>query len=312
MSDIDFENSTYSLQQIKQIFATHNIASHDTRNIICDVLSISHTQYFTDQSLVFSNRTQLNMLGKVLKDIVKEVPVQYAIGHTDFWKFTFKVTNDVLIPRPETELIVEQGLKYFKKGSSNGPSIFGDENVELNRILDLGTGSGILAICLQSEFPNAHVTACDISEKALQIARYNASEILGVNHCIRFLQSNWYKALDASNSTIEPDEVLKFQLIVSNPPYISLDEYQKLDVHIKDFEPKIALTDSDTGLLHYIDIIQGAKRYLAADGLLMLEHGSNQSSKLNKLLIENGFKIVDNVLDLAKLDRIIIARYENH
>lgn len=285
-------NSTYSLAEIKRIFRKLGVTEKHAEQLICSALNISREEYYiSDGKIEVSGIEQLELLNNYLNNIIKGIPLQYVLGYADFWKFRFKITQDTLIPRPETELIIEQSLKHFS-------------NTQSARILDLGTGCGILAICLQHEFPNAQVIACDISVKALEIARLNAKQILGHKHNIRLIESNWYSALEKG---------VKFQLIVSNPPYISSNEYVELDSHVKNYEPKVALTDNENGLAHYMDIIQGAKHHLAANGILILEHGYTQKTKLNKLLIENGFEIVDNVVDLAQLDRILIAKlYENH
>lgn len=291
-----FPNGKCTLHQIKLVFARNSVSSNVAQQLICDALNLSKEKYYLDsENVEVVDSKKLCLLNVYLNDAISHKPLQYILGYADFWKFTFQVTENTLIPRPETELIIEKALQYFSDRLDDELSI-----------LDLGTGSGILAICLKHEFINSKVLACDISESALNTASQNAHCILkGLGSDIKFIKSNWYEELDTSGGNFK-DRV--FDLIVSNPPYISLSEFSELDSNVKNYEPQVALTDGADGLLHYHQIIQCTKSYLKENGLLILEHGFNQRVALMKILIENDFKIVENVLDLAGLDRILIAK----
>lgn len=202
-------------------------------------------------------------------------PVAYILGQREFFSRDFRVTPAVLIPRPETELLVELALARATQAA---------------QVLDMGCGSGCIPVTLKLERPDLQVTALDISADALEVARGNA-KVLGAQ--ISFLQSNWFAALQ--------DE--SFDVIVSNPPYI-----EKGDLHLQQgdlrFEPRSALTDEQDGLAHLRRIIAGSKRHLQKEGWLLLEHGWDQGAAVRHLLIEAGFVQVQTWQDLAGLDRV--------
>jgi len=177
-------------------------------------------------------------------------PLAYILGKKEFWSHDFVVTPDVLVPRPETEHLIESVLQYYP--NQEGFYAFAD----------IGTGSGCIAVTLALEYPNATVTACDISEKALLIAKKNA-ERLGVAERLKFFVGDLYQALPEKNS---------FDLIVSNPPYVSLDEMLGLEPELAQ-EPRFALTDESTGLTLLEKLLMDANKYLNEQGILMLESG---------------------------------------
>lgn len=274
---------SYSLKEIKQIVRKQGLPLRDVEVVLCDILSIDRTAYqFHDD--ILCDASDINEISNALKLLKSGMPVEYITGKANFWKYTFEVSEAVLIPRPETELIIEKALEYYDK----------DQPI---KVLDLGTGSGILGISLRAEFPESTVKAVDVSEDALQIARGNADKILEDND-INFIKSDWYQSLGEE----------RFDLIVSNPPYITIDEYHDLEQKVKGFEPRIALTDDADGLAHYRIIASGAKLHMNSGSYIMVEHGEGQSSSLNKIFIQNGFQIVENVVDLSQKNRILIAK----
>jgi len=186
----------------------------------------------------------------MLKRRINREPLAYILGVKAFWKDEFVVTPDVLVPRPETEHLIEMVLKYQPNQQEN-----------LN-IVDIGTGSGCISISLAKEYPNAFVTACDISDKALKVAQTNADN-LGVSQCMTFLQGDLYQALPVDS---------QFDVIVSNPPYVSQDEMNDLEAELS-FEPRFALTDEDSGLTLLDKLLHDAHLYLKEGGLLVLESG---------------------------------------
>ena len=209
-------------------------------------------------------------------------PVAYLIGRRGFWTFDLEVTPAVLIPRPETELLVELALERLPRGASK-------------RVADLGTGSGAIALALASERQHARVLATDASADALAVARANAAR-LGLRN-VEFAQGDWCAALG--------DVV--FDVIVSNPPYIA-----EGDAHLEQgdlrFEPASALSSGADGLDAIRAIVAQAPAHLAADGWLLLEHGWNQASSVRALLESSGYREVGSFRDNARHERLTVGR----
>jgi release factor glutamine methyltransferase len=208
-------------------------------------------------------------------------PVAQLVGSREFFGLEFEVTPDVLIPRPETELLVETGLAAI-------------EGADHPRVLDLGTGSGAIAVALAFSRPDAQVTAIDQSAPALAVAARNAQRLLGATRSFTLLQSDWTAALDAS---------LRFELIVSNPPYIAGNDPHLSEGDLR-FEPRAALTDAADGLGAIRVIIQDAPFFLTAGGALWIEHGYDQSQQVRALLTGRGFSAVRSLTDIAGIERI--------
>ncbi|EKE00582.1 MAG: N5-glutamine methyltransferase, modifies release factors RF-1 and RF-2 [uncultured bacterium] len=206
-------------------------------------------------------------------------PIAYILGKKEFWSLELTVNKNVLIPRPETELLVEIALNKIK----NAEAV----------IADLGTGSGAIALALASEHPGWTVIATDISEDALKLARHNAAQLQLEN--IEFYCGDWCDIL--------PNE--KLDAIISNPPYI-----ERNDPHLEQgdvrFEPKIALEAGD-GLSELQKIIVQAKERLKVGGFLILEHGYNQSKAVQDLLAQNGYQKITVYQDLAGIDRAVVV-----
>ncbi len=209
-------------------------------------------------------------------------PVAYITGSKEFWTLELQVNRDVLIPRPETELLVETALTRVTQQPA--------------RVLDLGTGTGAIALALAHENPGWEVTATDVSNAALEIAQANAKR-LGIPNVI-FKQSHWYAALQQHEC---------FDLIVSNPPYIAADDphLQQGDVR---FEPQTALTAGITGLDALIGIISQAGRYLQDQGWLMVEHGYNQAEAAYRLFSDAKFSHIQTLSDLGGNPRVTLGR----
>ncbi len=216
-------------------------------------------------------------------------PLQYIIGEVGFRGLLFKVNKDVLIPRPETELLVDEVVKSITKKDST--------------ILDLCTGSGCIAVCIARELIDSKVYAVDISEGALAVARENAARH-GVGERITFLSGDLFGAISSLNLKG------KIDVIVSNPPYVSAEEMQELQPEIRDYEPASALYGGKDGLDFYRRIIHAAPSYLAPVGYVILEMGYGQAG-LIKELFERGkkFKCIEIRKDLAGIERVIRALY---
>ena len=216
-------------------------------------------------------------------------PVAYLIGKKEFFNIELKVAPGVLIPRPETELLVELTIDHVRSSGKKTP-----------KILDLGTGSGAIGLALAKNLPNAQVTCVDVSAEALTIAQENA-RLLNLNS-VKFLQSNWFEALAAAL----PSENCVFDVIVSNPPYIPAGDHH-LSMGDLRFEPATALTDQHDGLMAYRTIFKEAPAYLAADGFILVEHGFDQSKQVRELLQGQNYTNIKAHQDLAGIWRVASA-----
>jgi release factor glutamine methyltransferase len=210
-------------------------------------------------------------------------PIQYILGETEFYGLPFHVTRDVLIPRPETEHLVEKVIELAALFA--GP-----------RIVDVGTGSGVIAIALAHHLPQASITAIDLSASALTIARENAKPN-GVTHRIRFLQGD----------LLAPIADEQFEIVVSNPPYVSCADRDSLSVEVRDYEPALALFAGDDGLKIYRRLIPAAFDALTSGGLIALEIGYGQSEAVRMLLADSNFAEIDFTPDLQGIPRVATA-----
>jgi len=234
---------------------------------------------FSDQPL--SDR-QVEDFTALAKRRAAGEPVAYITGRRGFWAFDLRVSPDTLIPRPETELLVDLALAYIP---GNHPG----------RILDLGTGSGAIALALAHERPDAQVTAVDDSEPALTVASLNAAELKLRN--LAFIRSHWFAELVGQ----------LFDVIVSNPPYIEVT-----DMHLQQgdlrFEPRSALASGEDGLDDIRVIVAEAPEHLSPNGWLLIEHGWNQGAAVRQLFSAAGFIDVATEQDLEQRDRVTIGR----
>jgi release factor glutamine methyltransferase len=221
--------------------------------------------------------------------LLKSCPIQYLCGIT-FWRdLKLKVTNKVLIPRPETELIIEIVFK-----------IFGKKSQEL-LFAELGTGSGAISIALALAYPLWNGVATDIDQDALEIAKKNYINFSKQSN-LKFYCGHWWTPLESFRG--------KLDLAISNPPYIPKDTYEKLPKEVKNFEPKIALLGGDDGLNHIREIIQKAPLFLKEKGWLILENHFDQGEQVKQLLFRNKFTSIEIVKDLSGIGRFTIGRYK--
>lgn len=218
---------------------------------------------------------------------VAGTPTQHLVGSQEFWGLEFAVTPDVLIPRPETEHVVEVALA--RTGEAR-------KNAEL-QIADIGTGSGCIAVALAKELPNARIFASDISAAALDVARRNAAKH-GVAHRIEFVESDLLGAIDAH---------VVFDLIVSNPPYVALRDAESLAIEVQQHEPHAALFAGDDGLAVYRPLITVAESRVKTGGHLVLELGYGQFEPVSELLDAARWSHVSATLDLAGIPRVLAA-----
>lgn len=230
---------------------------------------------------------ELKFIDEAINQLKKEIPIQYIIGETEFFGLTFNVNKNVLIPRPETEELVHWIIDDFK----NNP------NKKL-KILDIGTGSGCIAISLAKNIPQSKVFAIDVSEEALKVAQENAN-LNNVN--IEFLKINILKEKKLSK---------QFDIIVSNPPYVRLQEKHQMKKNVIDFEPEIALfVDDENPLIFYDKIASLAKNHLNKHGQLYFEINQYLGNEMIKLLKKYDFKNIELKKDFYEVDRMIKAYF---
>jgi release factor glutamine methyltransferase len=227
--------------------------------------------------------SELEKIRPLIRRRAAHEPIQYITGETEFFGLKLKVDRRALIPRPETEQLVERVMAAV----ADAPP---------RRILDLGTGSGAIALALAHSLPAASVTAVDRSEAALALARENAAA-LGLAERVGFLVSDWFAQV--------PPEA--FDLVVANPPYLSSEETAQTAPEVRGFEPSEALTAADHGMADLAAIITAAPPYLGPGGLLALETGIGQHARLIEMAKGAGFSRVESQQDLARRDRFLLA-----
>lgn len=256
----------------------------DCELLLCYVLDVDRTWLRTWPEKKVSQTLENSFLA-LLEQRIQGHPIAYLVGSRGFWSMDLQVSNDTLIPRPETELLVELAL-----------------NLELthnSKALDLGTGTGAIALALASERPDMDFIAVDSQIGAVNLANKNCQK-LGLNN-VEIIQSDWFGSL--------PLQANQFDLIVSNPPYIPSN-----DVHLQQgdvrYEPNTALVSGIDGLDDLKKIITKSPFYLKPNGWLLLEHGFDQAPAVNNLMLEAGYKKVVTHKDYNQMDRVTLGRWE--
>jgi len=253
------------------------------------VLGLKRIELYTqfDKSV---SKQQLDKLHNLVKRAGQNEPIAYLTGKTEFYSLELIVNSDCMIPRPETELLVERSIEFLRNRSG------------LQYVCDLCTGCGCIAVAIARNFPDARIIATDISAEALDIAAQNV-EKYNLKDKITLLCGDLFEPV------IPQLDVEKFDLIVCNPPYVSAAEYEKLDKNVKDYEPKLALYAGKDGLDIYRKIIEKADEFLKPDAALMLEIGYAQGPAVKKLLETTGiFAEIKIEKDPHNNDRIEIAK----
>lgn len=263
-------------------FAETSIDRIDAQYLLANLLNVGRASLIAHSERVLGEHDQAKFEQQVAER-AKGVPVAYLIGTREFYGRDFRVSPTTLIPRPETELLVEQAL--VRLAGNKWP-----ENHISTRVLDMGTGTGAIAISVASA-GKFSVTATDVSSDALEIARENATA-LGAH--VEFVESDWFSAL--ANR--------QFDLIVSNPPYVADGDAHLTQGDLR-FEPQTALTDGSTdGLASIRAIVAGAPAHLATGGWLLFEHGYDQAAAARDLLLKAGFENLICIKDLAGIERV--------
>ena len=266
-----------AITRLKTITSTPQL---EAETLLSTVLNIPRIKIWTQDNLAITP-AQEKAFEALLTRRLNHEPLAYLIESKEFWKFRLKVTPATLIPREETEMLVTESLVRLPKEACN-------------HILELGTGSGAIALALAYELPHSTLTAVDKSAAALSVAKDNAS-MLGL-HNVQFVLSDWFENVDSQ----------AFDLIVSNPPYIAFDD-PALEDNVKTFEPQSAYYAGNQGLSDIEAIVNAAPRFLKEKGWLLIEHGYQQGALVAQIFQTAGFEKVATLQDLNGLDRVTLG-----
>jgi release factor glutamine methyltransferase len=288
MSGEDKRSIARILSRLTEVFERAGIETPrlDAEVLLGFCLGKERADLYRDLSLELDDE-QINRVLVLTGRRKRREPMAYIRGWREFWSLDFTVTPDVLVPRPETECLVEEVLRLRDSCRESRP-----------RILDIGAGSGAVGIAVASEWADADIVATEFSATALEVARENARRLLGANPNITFLQGDLYEGVEGV-----------FDIVCSNPPYISEAEYATLAREVTLYEPRQALVAGPDGTEFHRRIAEGAKDRLKPGGWLLMEMGAEQRSALMAILEET--KIFDDIrfrADYASLDRVVIAK----
>lgn len=256
--------------------------------ILCKLLDVDKSYIYTYGEMEVSPSV-VNKFLELMEKRLSGYPIQYILGEWEFMGLDFYLEEGVLVPRPDTEVLVEYIIGYIKR-KYNG--------VGLN-VLDLGVGSGAISLSIANYCKNSLVYGVDISDIAIKVANINKDRLKLYN--VNFFKGDLFEALE------KIDPKVKFQIIASNPPYICKDEIEKLHTTVKDFEPRLALDGGVDGLDFYRKITPISKEFLTNNGLLIYEIGFEQGKAVEHILNLEGFKEVSILKDLQGLDRVVLG-----
>lgn len=275
-----------ALEKIRQLAKELSVDIKEIQEIVCHVLKIDKTKLYTENPEITSRDSRI--INHLVKRRLKKEPLQYILGECFFYNIKIKVGKGVLIPRPETEILVEEVIRRKNLIADTGKII-----------LDLCTGSGCIALAIAKGIPEFQIFGIDISEKAIMYARENKA--LNNIKNVDFLVGNLF----------EPFKEKMFASITANPPYVKTDDISMLASEIKDYEPLEALNGGADGLRFYRKIIENAPKYLLKNGLIFLEIGMGQAEAVYKQAVIKGFEVIDVVKDLAGIQRVMILKNRN-
>ena len=275
-----------TVKQASQLLKSHNISSHelDAQIILSDILGVTKEFLVTNDKMNISKKIT-QQYSKAIKRRINREPVAYIIGKKEFWSKYFIVSKATLVPRPETELLIYKLVKFFK-------------NKKIN-ILDIGTGSGCILLSILKELNFSRGTGIDISRKAIEIAKINCKKL-------NLLNRSKFKVFDINRFNEG-----KYDLIVSNPPYILSKEIRNLSKDIINYEPRIALDGGKDGLDLIKKVIYKSNYLLKKNGMLAIEIGNNQYRRVSYVLGRQGFKEISKEYDYDRNVRCIISTKMN-
>lgn len=278
--------SSFFTEIIEQLIKVHIDSPRlETRLIFAYVLNKDISEIYEN---IDTNSTQKENILSLVNKRIQGYPLDKILGHKEFYKYDFIVDENVLSPRPDTEILVEEAINLIKTKN-------------LNNIVDLGTGSGCIILSILKDCPQLKGYAVDISEKALTIATENAKK-LNITQNIKFIKSSWFdkdfiNRIDA-----------KFDIIVTNPPYIPSSDIPKLSKDVKDHDPLMALDGGTDGLISYKKIAELTPALLNNGGYICIEAGINQANDIVKIFTSKGLVLYKIVKDLSNIDRCVILQ----
>lgn len=267
-------------KELEEISSTPRL---DVETLLQKVLDVDRLYILLNLERTLSEDEE-RLFNKFINERLNNRPIAYIVENREFMGLDFYVKEGVLIPRPDTEVLVEEVIEL---GKNKGPI----------NILDIGTGSGAITVSLAKYLENAEITSVDISDIALEIGKINAVNN-NVDNKINFVKSDLFTNIDKN---------MKFDIIVSNPPYIKREVIETLDKQVKDFEPYNALEGGIDGLDFYRAITSQAKDYLKEGGILAYEVGHDQSEDVSKLMEKDGYTNIYTRKDLQQIDRVVIG-----
>ena len=253
----------------------------DSELLMSQVFQKNRENIILNSNVKLSNK-EIILYNDLIEQRKKKKPIAYIIGKKEFWKYEFDVTKDVLIPRPDTEIIIEQTLKLTKNKSGL-------------KILDIGVGSGCILLSILKERKNFYGSGIDICKKTLEICKINVKKL------------NLADRIKLFKSDVDNFNYGKYDLIVSNPPYIKKFDLKYLEKDVYGYEPILALDGGVDGLLGIKKVISNSSKFIKKNGILIIEIAFDQTDKVKKFLKENGYFIKDVVKDLAKNNRCLIS-----
>jgi release factor glutamine methyltransferase len=268
----------FSIKQVlKTAINSDGLTRLDAHVLLCHILKVAKEYLIMHDDEILTS-SQVLSYQDLCKKRLNGFPIAYILGNKEFYGLDFNVNENVLIPRPDTEVLVEFAINNALQNAY---------------VLDMGTGSGAIAIATKHHRKDIKMYACDISDKALNIAQQNA---IKNNVDIEFIHSNWFESIPSS---------YKFDMIVSNPPYIHVND-EHLNQEIR-FEPRLALTDENDGLQHIINIVKNARLFLNKNGYVAIEHGYNQAQNVKDIFIKYGYKNINHLIDLGGNTRVTLG-----
>ena len=288
-----FKTIGQTLKWVSKLFKSVEIINpeRETELLLSYFLKMNRSEIYLNSNRALKNKEK-KQLENMIQERIRKIPLQYITKHQEFMGMDFLVEKGVLIPRPETEILVERVIERLKKRKSSSHI----------KIVDLGTGTGIIAISIAEFIKDITIYATDISKKSLQVALKNAQKHNCENKII-FLQGDLFGPFQGK---IEKNSL---DVIISNPPYVNLDDFKSLPSEIKDNEPEIALYGGVDGIDCYRKIIKGSPKFLKRDGFIALEVGVDQVKIIKELILkENNYrKNVEIFKDYSGIERVVIA-----
>ena len=276
------------IEKLKKIGNT--TPSLDCRILLSYVMGLSETIYSHENINISAD--EITLFKKLIKDRYMGKPISRIISQKNFWKNTFNINENTLDPRPDSETIIESILKHIPDKSKSF------------KILDLGSGSGCLGLSLINEYKNSKVTFLDISKKSLQVVKANALKF-DLYEKSNFINLDWRNS-DWGKKLLKLEKNIKFDLIVSNPPYIASNDIKNLQIEVREHEPIIALDGGEDGLDAFRFIMPKINNLLQKNGKIFIEIGKGQQNQVEKIASDYGLFAIDFVKDLSGLIRVLI------